>query len=146
MPSHWTYAPECDPASDLEQGDFLLPSQVLRTALQQAHPHFTADKFLGFVVITQTCDLVRRPAPSAPYVAVAAVRSLRSVLPKLLSSACDPWNVGIFPESRKDSARKLLERIFNQNEQKPWASSICTPTRISGWVNPRSLCSVSPSP
>jgi hypothetical protein len=45
------------------------------------------------------------------------VRSLRSVLPKLLAAACDPWNVGIFPESRKDSARKLLERLFNQNEQ-----------------------------
>lgn len=117
MPSHWTYADECDPASHLEQGDILLPTQALRAALTQAHPHFTDDKFLGFVVITQTCDLVKRPLPSAPYVAIAAVRSLRSVLPKLLKSACDPWNVGIFPESRKDLARKLLERLFNQNEQ-----------------------------
>jgi hypothetical protein len=116
VPSHWTYAP-FEPASDLEQGDFLLPTPELHAALTQAHRHFTAEKYLGFVVITQTCDLVRRPSPAAPFVAIAAVRSLRSVLPKLLRSACDPWNVGIFPESRRDSARKLLERLFNQNEQ-----------------------------
>ncbi len=116
MPSHWTYAP-CKPASDLEQGDFLLQTAELRAALTEAHPHFTKEKFLGFVVITQTCDLVRRPSPATPFVAIAAVRSLRSVLPKLLRTACDPWDVGIFPESRRDSARKLLERLFNQNEQ-----------------------------
>jgi len=97
----------------------LVPTPKLKTALREAHPHFIQDKYLGFVVITQSCDLVRRKGamPSAPYVAIAAVRSLSAVLPKLLSTACDPWNSGIFPESRRESAKRLLERVFNQNEQ-----------------------------
>jgi hypothetical protein len=64
--------------------------------------------------------LVRRkgePEPKARYIALAAVRSLAQVVPKLFESVQRPFVPGVFPASAKGRACDLLERIFNQNEQ-----------------------------
>jgi hypothetical protein len=59
MPAHWTYEDFRDD-SDLFQGDILEPTEDLRSILGQVHPHFLHPKYTGFLLITQSCDLVRR--------------------------------------------------------------------------------------
>lgn len=116
---HWTYEAGVSGA-DLEQGDFLAVTPELTQLLSEVHAHFTHEKFLGFLVTTQTCDLVRHGGkpPKSPYISIAAIRSLRSTFPRLLAMECPPIQptLTIFPASRKLDAKKLLHRIFNQNE------------------------------
>jgi hypothetical protein len=116
---HWTYA-ACAPESDLDQGDFLSPTPALTEVLHTVHPHFCDAKYLGFIVATQSCDLVRRSGgpPSASYISIAAVRSLRQVLPRLLRQELTPLapDVAVFPTGAKREAKRLLARILDQNE------------------------------
>jgi len=115
---HWTYSqPELD--SDLQQGDFLVPTDELREILSDVHPHFCADKYIGFVVTTQTCDLVRRgsKSPKAHYINIAAVRSLKDTAAPLFERIARPVAKGIFLESNRVTAKEFLHRLFNQNEQ-----------------------------
>jgi hypothetical protein len=118
MAVHWTYRDVGDPEVDLEQGDILLPSDGLVSLFREVHPHFTQDKYLGFMVATQTCDLVRRKNESkAGYISLAAIRPLSKMMPKLLAHVISPVASGKFPQSGCEEAKRLLERIFNQNEQ-----------------------------
>lgn len=117
MPTFWTYA-DVVPDSDLEQGDFLIPSAGVREILERVHPHFCAPKYVGFLVASQSCDLVRRDGqPAARYISVAVVRPLRQVIAKLIDSVCTAVQPGVFPVSSKDDAVKLLDRVVNQNEE-----------------------------
>jgi hypothetical protein len=117
MPTHWTYA-ELDPASNLEQGDILKPTEELRKLFLEIHPHFSQAKYMGYLVATQSCDLVRRKTtPKASYVNLAVVRPLAQVLPKLIAHVASSVAPGIFATSSKIEARRLLERVVNQNEQ-----------------------------
>jgi hypothetical protein len=117
MPTHWTYAP-CEPAAELEQGDILRPTERLRAIFSEVHPHFRDDKYLGFLVSTQSCDLVRRrESPKASYINLAAIRPLSQVLHKVLSHVAVPVHQRAFRASDKAEARRLLERVLNQNEQ-----------------------------
>ena len=115
---HWTYA-KYEDGSDLEQGDILAPTDELRVVLKKVHPHFCADKYLGFAVATQSCDLVRRRggAIKARYIGIAVIRSLKQVLPWVLAEVVRPVAPGVFPASAKQEAKRFLERLFNQNEQ-----------------------------
>lgn len=114
---HWTYT-RFAPEDDLEQGDILAPTEDLRRVLDDVHPHFCDEKYLGFVVATQSCDLVRRRAlPKAPYVSLAVVRSLKDVLPKLLAAVAPPVGPGLYRKSAKLDAKRFLSRLLNQNEQ-----------------------------
>ncbi len=114
---HWTYS-QTEPDSDLQQGDFLAPTDELREILREVHPHFCADKYLGFVITTQTCDLVRRgsKSPKAHYINIAAVRSLKDTAAHLFERV-SPVAKGIFRKSDRNTAKDLLDRLFNQNEQ-----------------------------
>lgn len=118
MTSHWTYT-ECDQNSDLEQGDILLPSPPLKGILKSYHSHFANDKYVGFMVATQSCDLVRRndSPPKAPYITVAAIRPLESVAYGLLTQVANELGPGILRKEDKWVAQGLFQRIFNQNEQ-----------------------------
>lgn len=115
---HWTYA-SFEESDDLEQGDLLKPTDDLKKLLSDVHPHFRSDKYLGFIVATQSCDLVRRHGDlaKANYISIAAIRSLRQVMPRLLDLVIKPVGPGIYKESTKIEARRFLERLFNQNEQ-----------------------------
>jgi hypothetical protein len=117
MAGHWTYEP-FNAASELEQGDILRPTSDLRKVFADVHPHFGDDKYLAFLIATQSCDLVRRgAAPKAAYVNLAVVRPLTQVIRKLLTHVAAPVADGVFRSSRKYQAKQLLQRIFNQNEQ-----------------------------
>lgn len=119
MPTHWTYE-EVSADDDLSQGDYLAPTSELREILRTVHPHFCDEKYVGFVIATQTCDLVRRGGAQcqARYISVAAVRTLYAVLPRLVSSIEGALvKDNIFVSSRKSKAHELLERLIDQNEQ-----------------------------
>jgi hypothetical protein len=118
MATHWTYG-EFAPEDDLEQGDILLPNAALRAVFAEVHRHFLGDKYLAFIVLTQTCDLVRRKrgACKSRYVTLGVVRRLDEVLPPLLASVCREVAPGYFEKESKAQAREFLARLFNQNEQ-----------------------------
>src|SRR5688500_6799937 len=100
MPGHWTYE-SFDPSMELEQGDILQPTDALKQIFSDVHPHFRHDKYLGFLVATQSCDLVRRQTtPKASYVNLAAIRPLSQVIRKVLAHASDPVGDGAFRSSR----------------------------------------------
>ena len=117
MPAHWTYD-DFQPNEDLDQGDILQPNSELRALLAEVHPHFCDEKYLGFLVASQSCDLVRRKGKvKARYINIAVVRPLDQVSKKLISYVVRPVAAGRFPRSGKFEAERLLERVFNQNEQ-----------------------------
>jgi hypothetical protein len=113
---HWSYTENVD--GDLAQGDILLPGAQLTETLHQVHPWFEDPKYLGFIVISQTCDLVRRDGRfcKTPYVEIAAIRGLRSYSMILLRSGCDWIGDRYFPLSERSRANDLLDRVINQNE------------------------------
>lgn len=115
---HWTYS-QHESGSDLQQGDFLAPTIELKTILQNVNSHFCADKYIGFVVTTQTCDLVRRgnKPPKAQYINIVTVRSLKETSTRFFEKIIKPVDKGIFRKSDQETAREFLHRLFNQNEQ-----------------------------
>jgi hypothetical protein len=114
---HWTYS-SFDLTDDLEQGDILKPSAELKELLRDVHHHFVDDKYVGFLVAAQSCDLVRRGGiPKAPYINLAVIRPLGSVVHKLIAQVIAPVQEGVYRQSQKKTAKDLLTRIFNQNEQ-----------------------------
>lgn len=117
-PVHWTYDKFTNDA-DLQQGDIIESTDIIRGLCEQVHPYFCNQKFLGFMVITQSCDLVRRKRNecSAHYINLAVIRSLEDILPNLFDSVCIPIAHNLYTIESKSEARKLLSRIFNQNEQ-----------------------------
>lgn len=113
---HWTYD-KFEPTDDLEQGDFLAPTEELRAILQVIHPYFCAPKYIGFLVASQSCDLVRRGKPPKRYINITAVRSLRQALPKLLSGIGEEATKGVFLKGSKNKVCEFLKRVIDQNEQ-----------------------------
>ncbi len=120
MVSHWTYTEISDKSNDLEQGDILDPSSGLRNLLKSVHPHFCDPKYAGFMVLTQTCDLVRRKGRrcNSKYVNVAVIRSLSNYLRDLLRRVCKEYPHDVLDKDSKVEAKRFLQRLINQNEQK----------------------------
>jgi hypothetical protein len=117
VPAHWTYT-DFNPADDLSQGDILQRSPELVALMKSVHAHFCDEKYLAFVVTTQSCDLVQRSERcKAQHVSLAVVRALESVLPSLLDIECGTDVKGVFEAESKGRATELLSRILNQNEQ-----------------------------
>lgn len=118
MSRHWTYE-SFDAQGDLGQGDILEPSDELRSVLGRVHPHFLDDKYIGFVLVTQSCDLVRRHGGNCGtrYLNIVVVREMEGVLHALLGQVCKAVSKGVYTRESKGEARRLLERLFNQNEQ-----------------------------
>ena len=117
MPTHWTYAPYGE-SDGIEQGDILHPTDRLKEILAEVHPHFNNEKYLGFMVGTQSCDLVpRNSSTKAAYISLAVIRPLSQVVHKVLSHAITPVVEGVFRAEDKFKAKQLLGRILNQNEQ-----------------------------
>lgn len=119
-PEYFTYE-ACDDSDDLYQGDILGPKKELQDVLRQVHPHFTDSKYTHFVVLTQTCDLVRRnhqPCKSS-YINIAVVRPLEDVLLTFLDRCCHNHLLapGIYKADAKNAAIAFLQRLLDQNEQ-----------------------------
>ncbi len=119
------YLTDFGPGDDLAQGDILILTDSLGSVLADVHPHFLDPKYAGFIVTTQTCDLVRRKsgACKSRYVNLAVVRPLGDVLPDLLVKVCTPVLEagrpipGMYLSESRGEGKELLSRIVNQNEQ-----------------------------
>ncbi|MHB1561824.1 MAG: hypothetical protein ACYC61_30610, partial [Isosphaeraceae bacterium] len=117
MPSHWTYE-ETPPDGDLYQGDIILRTEPLLNVLGSVHRYFCDEKYLAFIVITQTCDLVVRGGEcKASYINLAVVRSLESMMRGILDAKCKTPLAGVYYEDGRAEINELIERIINQNEQ-----------------------------
>ena len=117
MATHWTYE-DVVPDSDLDQGDIIASTPALRGLFEEVHPHFLDPKYLAFIVLTQSCDLVRRGGScKSRYITLACIRSLEGILLALLDQVCSPIGQGVYREESRVEARRLLHRILNQNEQ-----------------------------
>lgn len=118
MAVHWTYQDIGAAGGDLEQGDILYPSEDLLALFRDEHPYFFKDEFLGFMVASQSCDLVRRKGGvKASFISLSAIRPLSKMMPTLIAQVASPVAPSRFPVSGIEGAKQLLERIFNQNEQ-----------------------------
>jgi len=119
MALHWTYEEVANPDDPLKQGDILRRSEDIDDLFRQVHPYFCNAKYIAFMVITQSCDLVPRQNEQckADYINLAVVRDLESCLSRFFESVCETVVPGIFIQQSREEAHRLLERILNQNEQ-----------------------------
>jgi hypothetical protein len=106
------------------QGDVLERTSAIDNLLKVVHPHFHGRmKNLFFMVLTQSCDLVQRKAGGgckAPYITIAPVRSLDSVIERHLAQLPSPnalAEVPVLSAKAKSKASEFLVRLFNNNEQ-----------------------------
>lgn len=118
MPIHWAYK---DPhQSDvLEQGDVLQLTPPLVELLRTYHPYY-ADHPLNrfYVVLTQSCDLVRRDGGiKTRYIAIAPARPLPAIIEYEFYSKLKRVDEVLYGSTRvQTEVEKFLERLFNNNE------------------------------
>lgn len=120
---HFTYEPKPS-KTELMQGDVLRRTPEMDELLKDVHPHFYQNKEnLLFIVLTQSCDLVRRQAGQtckAPYITIAPVRALDRVVERYLEQQPKPAAVEadmlVLNSKIKSKASDFLARLFNNNE------------------------------
>src|SRR5436305_1697461 len=81
---HFTYV---KPSGDLYQGDLLRRTDAVEAILKEVHPHYLDAEYKLFMVLTQTCDLVRRgkeKSCNSRYIEIATVRSVDVALQRQL--------------------------------------------------------------
>ena len=116
---HFTYAPSNQ--EQLNQGDVLRRTPEVEQILAEVHPHYKRADYPFFIVLTQSCDLIRRggrPCASR-YVTVAAVRPLRLVLEREIRRfQYDPIEakLGICSRAQHPKMLQLAERLRNNNQ------------------------------
>ena len=118
MALHWTYR-AFEPADDLQQGDILSRTDELLVVLKNVHSYFCDERYLAFIVVTQSCDLVQRKVGSckAQHISLAVIRELDQVLPSLITEVCAFKNTQILRSELKLEAKEFVSRILDQNEQ-----------------------------
>lgn len=118
---HFTYAP-LDRAQ-LNQGDVLRRTPAVEAVLHDVHPHYARAAYPLFIVLTQSCDLIRRgggPCASR-YVTLAAIRSLRLVLEREIQRfqySSIEKKLGICSLATQPKMVQFVERLLNNNEDK----------------------------
>ena len=112
--------PEQTERNNLLQGDLLVRNEGLQSILSQAHGYYaTAPDYSYFLVLTQSCDLVRRRSkPKARYITLAAARPLALVVDRFLAKIRHNYEfpVMLCQKDREISARQLLERLLHNTE------------------------------
>lgn len=106
----------------LRQGDLLIKNEALRSAIARAHSYYAdASDYSHFVVLTQSCDLIRRGTkpPRSRYITIAAVRSLQIVIDRFLAKHRFPnfeFPFAVCQKERETYAEQLLERLLNNTQ------------------------------
>lgn len=115
--SHFTYSKKIE-HDKLKQGDILHKNEEIRSMIQAVHPHYLKEDYKFFIVLTQSCDLIKRDG-QAPYISLAAVRPFDLLLQRKISNyqKTDIERIGrICSQSKKWIIHQFLERLFNNNE------------------------------
>ncbi len=102
------------------QGDVLLATDELKSIMEEVHPYFAKDSYKYFIVLTQSCDLVKRHGGcKSPYITLAAVKSFDDFFKKSILQGDYAENVdGILLMDNKKYQRafQLIERVYNNTE------------------------------
>lgn len=121
---HWTYKSEADTPLDLEQGDILKKTNYLvDEVLTKYHPYYATNKDNEFfIVLTQSCDLVKREGVcKTPYITLAPIRPLRVIVEREFHcqlSNLKPKAQAFGSNRLKDSYEDFLRKLFNNNDSK----------------------------
>lgn len=106
---HFTYKEKMD-MSSLCQGDILNVTDDLSAVLKNIHPYFLNEHYKYFMVLSQSCDLVRRDGKNCktPYITLAAVKSYDSFLKKTLIGKNMAEEIGDFLFMDERKKQKLI--------------------------------------
>ncbi len=119
---HFTYKEkEQTDQSNLCQGDLIKITDELRDVLKEIHPYFLGPQYQYFMVLTQSCDLVRRNKNKCktPYITLAAVKEFEPFFEKQLLSKKmveDVNGVLLMNNKNWERAYQFLERLYNNTE------------------------------
>ena len=107
--------------STLTQGDVIARSPEVVERLQQAHQYYAdAPLYSHFVVLTQSCDLVRRRGSfNAPYITIAAAKPFKNTIKEYFDDKSKPIKGADFSfhsGSLIQKAQQLVERHINNTE------------------------------
>lgn len=117
---HFTYKADADMTS-LCQGDVLLKTDALSNILGSVHPYFLNDEYKYFMVLSQSCDLVRRGGKNCktPYITLAAVRDYNDFVQRSLiaNKMAEEYKGLLLVDDRsKIRVMQLIERLYNNTE------------------------------
>ena len=118
---HFTYNPTID-SNALKQGDILEKNAGIRSIIETVHPYFLKEDYRYFIVLTQTCDLVKRDQGrcSAEYITIAAVRPFDLLFDRYVSRY-QPTEIEkkgkLCDKTHRNRVQQFLERLFNNNEE-----------------------------
>lgn len=117
---HFTYRIEL--GNDLQQGDILKTTRDLEDFLKDIHPHYFQHKDNQyFIVLTQSCDLVRRKSKpcKARYISIAAVRPVAALFQRQIEDntvAGLDSNIPVCTHRSRAKVEQFLQRLHNNNE------------------------------
>ena len=118
--THFTYSDVLDKTC-LKQGDVLKKTPEFFALLKDVHPYFESDNYPYFLVLTQTCDLIRRKNDKCKsrYISIAAIRSLDDALRReaeeFVSSPIEKRVKEIIDEKNSSKLSEFLGRLYNNN-------------------------------
>lgn len=116
-PTCFTYEPPTDP--DLQQGDILAKTAGIQEILEKVHPYYKNDSYTNFIVLTQSCDLVRRDdgPPKSRYITLAAVRPLHIVIERELEKYQSPIakKAMVCKEGAREKLEFFVQQLLNNN-------------------------------
>jgi len=112
-------------SSSLLQGDILKIDGEFRERFDEFYPGIKpSDGEIKYVMIlTQSCDLVKtaKRKPKLSHINVCLVRSLKSVIRRLLIDEIKPVSVGqkkLLPRAALDQLKDKLSKLLNNTDQK----------------------------
>lgn len=115
FPAYREFSPE-----HLEQGDLLAKTDAIQSIIKIVHPYYLKSDYTHFIVLTQSCDLVRRKreACKARYITLAAVRPLNLVIQREIENYQDEFDKAGMVCSKKYRLEliQFLQRLHNYNE------------------------------
>jgi hypothetical protein len=115
---HFTY---CESKGDIKQGDVIGKGPEIEEALRSHFAFFNKPEFRHFIVLTQSCDLVRYSKSNkickAPYITLSPAMDLEKVLEEEISYWRNDLAIaaGVCKESDRQKAIDLTKRIMNNN-------------------------------
>src|ERR1041385_7046579 len=117
---HFTYEPKPD-IKVLCQGDVLTRTEGIDAILREVHPHYLKDDYKYLMVLTQTCDLVRRfegNRCASRYLTLVAVRPLRLVVERQIERYQHhalEREFGFCNSKNRPKIEEFMESLLNNN-------------------------------
>lgn len=106
---------EFDPNSDLQQGDILVRSSAIQGMLREPHSYYAdAIDYSHFIVLTQSCDLVRYGTGiKSHYITIAALRPFSKFVEKITAKS-DCSRPGAPVRILRSSSKLLIKQKIEQ--------------------------------